>query len=86
MLIDSYKEKNMSEAIDHILLKRLTLETQAIRKVLQVKGTTTFVASAETSALRQSIISLIADLQFYGVLPKNFHIADGTVIRHLPEE
>lgn len=70
--------------MDRALLTQLTVQVQEMVVTLEkTNGARKFQETAEIGMLRVSMLKLIGDLQFYGVLPSNLHVAHGQVIRHL---
>lgn len=77
----------MSEGLDNKILENVLIQLQEARKEiakeLEMKGIAEFQQNVITKHIQITLVSIIDELQFYKILPKEFHVSSGVQVRHL---
>lgn len=74
-------EEEKNTVFDNKILESFSNDLSMMIRIINQKGTTTFQKTEKVKEVREKLIVLIADMQFYKILPSELHVSNGKVIK-----
>lgn len=73
-------EEEKNTRIDNKILESLSNDLSMMIRIINQKGTTTFQETEKVKEVREKLIALIADMQFYKILSSELHISNSRTL------